>query len=649
MGAICGIIRMDGNSIPLGMKLDMIEELKLYPIDNSGTWEKDKVFLGSVIKYITPEDKEDRLTCFHSEHGLVVIADAILDNREELLTMFNISEDEHNNIPNSEIILMAYLKWGEKCPRYLLGDFTFAIWNERRKELYCARDQVGKRTFYYVHSKGFFAFCTVIKPLLKIKGTSIELNDSWIADYLSLDSLVHEIDCSKTVYKDIMQLLPAHTLKFNLNQLEMKRYWNPLDTPKLKLKNNAEYEEAFREVFSKAVNCRLRSIDSVGVMLSGGLDSSSVACTAAIELEKEGKRLKAFTSVPFSGYKNWLPSSMVADEREYIQSILTQYNNIDITYCDCERLNGVNNIDQLINIIEQPYKIVGNFFWINEIASKARESNCSILLDGQFGNYTISFGDIKSYLMSLYRRGRVLSLLREINCFCQLQNMKYKEVLKYFISLITPEFAKVIYHYLSGNERIKSESLALINPEFAIKYDMNKKLKKMHMGPFEKSNEDIYDIRKSINNYMLFSQCGTAETKISLEHGIAKRDPTRDKRVIEFCMSLPINQYVNNGEERSLVRRAMVGILPDKIRLNQYVRGKQSADFVQRLVPEWNNIRLDLEHRMQKDYMRKYINTSKVLETIDSIDSSPQSEQYYKVQMIIVALVFGRFMDEAIC
>ncbi|WPC43294.1 asparagine synthase-related protein [Clostridium sp. JS66] len=643
MSAICGIYNLIGGKVLEQINSAMMEKLKAYPNDFSGTWEKNQVFLGSVIKYITPESSLEKLPYFQSENGLVINADAIIDNRRELLSLFNIPVTEWCQIPDSRLILLAYIKWGEECPKHLVGDFAFVIWNEKTKEMFCARDHVGKRTFYYYNSTEVFAFCTVMKPLLIIKENPNELNDAWIADFLALQGPIHEVDCNHTIYKNIFQLPPAHTLKINPRGIVIRKYWNPLDVPKLHLKSDEDYEEAFREVFFEAVNCRLHSVGSVGIMLSGGLDSGSIASIAALKLEEEGKRLKAFTSIPISDYKDWLPKTAIADERDYIKAYMEEHRNIDVTYCNCEGLNSVNCIDELIDILEQPYKFVQNSFWLNDIALKAAQSKCTVLLDGQSGNYTISFGNITSYLMTLYRKGKLISALREIRDYSKFYNRTYSSVFKYFLKIVLPDCIKSIYHKINAIDE-KNELQVPVNSEYASKWNVNDRLKKVGLGPYLKNNLDIQEVHRFLANSVLFSHAGAIETKLSLKYGIAKRDPTRDKRIIEFCMSLPGEQFVNKGKERSLIRRAMKGILPDKIRLNYTSRGCQSADWIQRLLPDWPNIKRELQYIIKCKTFEKYLDTDKLQKVLNDIGDHPKDDSYECIQMIIISIIFGRFI-----
>ena len=144
----------------------------------------------------------------------------------------------------------------------------------------------------------------------------------------------------------------------------------------------------------------------------------------------------------------------------------------------------------------------------------------------------------------------------------------------------------------------------------------------------------------------VFSHVGEIETKLSLKYGVIKRDPTRDKRVIEFCLSLPTEMFVDGGMERALVRKSMKGILPEKIRLNSSVRGKQSADWIYRITPKWKQIKKELENILNNDdSIISYIDIDKLKNTLEILDIDNLNEHKNKVRMLLVTLVFSKFLQ----
>ncbi|GIM27390.1 asparagine synthetase B [Clostridium polyendosporum] len=642
MSAICGLMHMDFKAETYDTGIAMLEKFNIYKVDSVRHLMIDNVFMGCGIQYITRESKYETLPAYDQKRELIITADAIIDNRSELLKVFNIKLDSWSKTTDSELILRAYEMWGKDCAKYLIGDFAFVIWDKVKNEIFCARDHVGKRTLYYYYDGNTFAFSTLMNPLFEVQ-QDVELNDRWIADFLSIDGILHEVECNETIYKGIYQVPPATIITINKNGLCKDLYWDPLKEVKpLRLKKDEEYDKYFKKVFFEAVDCRLRSSGEVGIMLSGGLDSGSVGCIAARNLENEGKRLKAFCSIPMDSYKNINNQYYMSDESEYVEEIIKAYNNIDITYCKSEGKNSSTNIDRFVSILEQPYKTIENLFWNDEILQRASKSGCKVLLSGQYGNCTISFGDFVTNALTLFRDMRYIRLYKEIRAYSRLKKIRRYKIGKALIKVFTPYNIRKLLS--SKNEGYDNYADVPANRELIKKWNVDKRLSELKLNEYPQRYYDLYETRKSIVNPIAFSHIGAMETKLSLSHGIIERDPTRDKRVIEFCLSLPTEQFYNDGQDRNLIRRGMKGILPDKIRLNRTRRGLQSADWIERLNDSWKSIKEQLDEYLQLPEIKNYIDVEKVKLKLSTIDSLSGDEKWFSIRLILEALVFSYFL-----
>ena len=218
--------------------------------------------------------KSDRL-------GNVITGDLRLDNRRELISSLDFDIKDQDQITDSELALAAYQRWGRSCTAQLLGDFAFAIWDRRSQRLFCARDHYGVKQLYYYCSDRVFVFATEIKALLCLPTVPRRLNETKVADYLLSLCADREI----TFYQGIYRLPAAHYLLVSPEQQQLQQYWHFDPAKNITLSSDQEYAEAFKELFTEAVNCRLRSAFPVGTLLSGGLDSSSITCVARNLLE----------------------------------------------------------------------------------------------------------------------------------------------------------------------------------------------------------------------------------------------------------------------------------------------------------------------------------------------------------------------------
>ena len=171
-------------------------------------------------------------------------------------------------------IAQAYEAWGEDCVNHLNGDFAFAIRDSRRQKIFCARDHFGVKPFFYAQPDGNFIFSNSLNELRP--RVSDELNETAIGDYLLFG--VNQ-DLSSTTFRDIHRLPPAHCLTFANGSIAVRRYWTPSIPEEIRFRDDRSYVERFLELLSNAIKERVGT-ERVSVLMSGGLDSTSVAAIA---------------------------------------------------------------------------------------------------------------------------------------------------------------------------------------------------------------------------------------------------------------------------------------------------------------------------------------------------------------------------------
>lgn len=644
LSAICGIFTKN-KALNHEKAQSVLRDLGKYRHDRTGNFTEGPVFLGCHQNYVTPESFKERLPYEDKEAALVITADAIIDNRDELFEIFSVPVEEQA-LPDSFLILKAYKKWGIKCPEYLIGDFAFAIWDKQNNELFCARDHVGKRSLYYYDSPEIFAFSTLMEPLFEIDGIKKRLNETYIADFLSITSVRHELGDEITIYEDIFNLPPACAMLLNKNGLKKWRYWEIKKAKEIHFDTDEEYEEAFRKVYSEAVKCRLRSTKKVGILLSGGLDSGSIACLAAPELKKRNQKLYSFTQVPMEGYKEWLPENKLADEREYVEEICAYMGNIEPHYITSKGKSPLTEINKTLGTLEQPYKTFENSYWGNTCYKTANDMGIGVLMSGQTGNATVSWGNFSPYMIYLLKNIYLKTFFKEIKAYSKRQKTNPLRLILSIGFNFMPRGIKK-YRYIKRNGKNFTELLSPINPEFAKAMKVQKRFKMYKNDPLFIEHGDSLSERMKMLGNSGFSHLGAIETKSSLAFGVEKRDPTRDKRVIEFCINLPENQWVRDGEERRFIRHVMEGYMPDMVRLNTTVRGRQAADWMQRIAPEWAEVYEEMETIGDNELEKKYLDIPRIKRFLAANkELSPDDNDGTEtgVRLLIRALIFTRFL-----
>ena len=274
--------------------------------DSKGIWLDSNVGIGHKMLWTTPESLYEKQPLVSKDSKLTIVADARIDNRDELFEKLAIKEDEFDVVTDIDLILWSYEKWGKECPQYLIGDFSFLIWNQEKKELFAAKDKMGMKPLYYYYDDEVFLFASEVFVLRTLLNDKAEKKEGSIRNWIKYRA----IDYEDTFFENIRRLPFAAILSCNKNDIVIEKYWQPQE---MKISYDISYEEAcsrLKELFEQAVKARLRSNYPIGCELSGGLDSSSVLCVAA--QTKEGKDILPF-SIRFG--------EMSCDEGKFIKSV----------------------------------------------------------------------------------------------------------------------------------------------------------------------------------------------------------------------------------------------------------------------------------------------------------------------------------------
>ncbi|WP_062109550.1 asparagine synthase-related protein [Bacillus niameyensis] len=636
MSAIAGIY-YEKEMVPKHFGQLLMHGLSKFPADDVQIWNKDNVFLGSHVQWITPESIDEQLPFYDNDRQLAITSDAMIDNRRELFDRLGISRGERKTMPDSQLILLAYAKWEEEVVKHLIGDFAFMIWDERKQKLFGARDFSGTRPLYFYHNHQRFAFCTVMEPLLRLPYIKRQLHEEWLAEYLAISTMIDAVDVVNTIIKDIQQVPPSHTITVKNGKVKLAKYQVLSLDKEIRFKTGAEYIEAFREVFQNAVDSRLRTFKAIGSHLSGGLDSGSVVSFAAKTLEKQNKRLHTYSSIPLDDFIDYTAKNVFPDERPFIRKTVNYVGNIDDHYLKLEGKNPYTDIDDWLEVMEMPYKFFENSFWLKGIFEQAGKDGIGILLSGARGNFTISWGPALEYYGYLLKSMKWIRLARDLKMYSKNIGVGRKKLLQ--------DISKQAFPFFDNKEDYQFP--VLINPNFAKKMNTFKKLEKYGIEADGFNKLSIFNIRKHIiENEFIWNSVGIASSKLSLQYGLLMRDPTNDIRVINYCLSLPLDQFINNGMDRALIRNATEGYLPDRVRLNQTDYGLQAADWLQRMIPFWPDFIKEIQQLLNDKDVAQYFNMEVIGNALSNAMEIPKGGSAFnpEFRMLMRSVIVYRFL-----
>ncbi|AFZ00939.1 lasso peptide isopeptide bond-forming cyclase [Calothrix sp. PCC 6303] len=607
MSGIIGIYYPNGQIVDPENIQQMVDKLAHRGPDGADIWCSESVGLGHRMLWTTPESLLEKLPMVSEDGNLVITSDCRIDNREELLSRLQLNNCPPEKVTDTDLILAAYQEWGEDCPQHLLGDFAFAIWDAREQKLFCVRDHMGVKPFYYYASDNVFVFGSEIKAILCLPEVPRKLNETKVGDYLA--SLLQ--DKVNTFYQGIFRLPPASYLTVSGKGLKIGCYWKLDPNYELQLNSDEEYADKLREIFTEAVRCRLRSAFPIGSHLSGGLDSSSVTCVARQLLVGEKKPLLH----TFSNIFNAVPE---CDERPFIEAVLEQ-GDIIPHYVDGDRIGPLSDIEQIFQYNDEAVSGPTHFLaW--ELNEATKQEGVRIILDGFDGDNTISHGH--GYFSELMLREEWSTLREEITALHQLSGASFRNILRYYglpyledlvrrwrwiraialihqVSLIfqisrrslffqygikplLPESILKAWRKLRGHSQPKRDDSSIVNRRFAQLIGLKKRIQ----SSITLSGSQLLKTRESHwqgLNAGILTQGLEILDRYAAAFSLEARHPFMDKRLIEFCLSLPPEQKLQQGWSRYVMRRAMENILPQPVQW-RYGKSSMSASFVHGLL-----------------------------------------------------------------
>ena len=600
MSGIVGIYDLEKRPVEREAVTRMVDILAHRGPDGADTWCEGNVGLGHRMLWTTPESLLEKQPLVDSNSDLVLTADARIDNRDELIGSLQINHLSTDKITDSDLILAAYRKWGEDCPKNLLGDFVFAIWDKRKQILFCARDHFGVKPFYYYYQAGqIFVFGSEIKGVLCNSEVPRHLNEVRVADYLA--NLFD--DKAITFYKGIFRLLPAHTITVSQEKVQIRPYWSLDPSRELNLSSDQEYAEAFREIFTEAVRCRLRSAFPIGSTLSGGLDSSSITCVARQILAEEKK-------LPLHTFSYIYDDLSQCDEREFIESVVQQGDLIP-HYMHGDQIGPFLDWKRVFWHTDETFLGPNTYLPWNYFHT-AHQQGIRVLLDGFDGDTTVSHGI--AYLTELMRKGNWSDFKVNANGICQnfgctlldlfeehvfpyLEELakkgqwitfvkEVKQIEKHFtisgrnvylrhgLKPLAPQLIRQIWGRLHGQKQPVENINPIINPLFAKQINLKERIQSLDgswTNPPLTAREDHW--RRLISGLIPLPL--EVEHRMAPAFAIEPRHPFMDKRLVEFCLAMPPEQKLHQGWTRMIVRRALEGILPSEV---QWRGGKANLE-----------------------------------------------------------------------
>jgi asparagine synthase (glutamine-hydrolysing) len=494
----------------------------------------DRVVLAHWHFWTTPQEVGERQPLVLEALPFRIVLDGRLDNRPELFSKLNISLPEGNRMSDAELMLRAYTYWGEKCLEHFIGDFAFVILDENRGQLFCGRDALGERTLFY----GWYGKRLVVASepwaIVGLDHAAPSLNESALA-YLFARRASNG---GETLFENVYELLPAHGMKVTAEGSRIWRYWQPDPSNRVRHSSDEEYAEEFRSILEQSVRSRMRSVTPVGVLMSGGLDSGSVACLAARDLAPEPLTTISYV---FDELKD-------ADERIYIDAIKQRWNTRSIQFL----ADGFWPLKNWPSWPQNPNQPDVNPFWIfaEQALSYAQKEGISVLLTGDSGDELYYDNAGIDWAAELLSQGRFRELVHELWINIRIWGLR-RTLARGFIQ----RAARKLVDRFPGGRSLHRKSapppwLTTLSCEL--------------IGRNQRQPTNLAEQHSSLMGEYVARGYLTASFLAS-RYKVEFRRPYRDRRLVEYVLAIPPSQLYFHGLNKYILRKAMQGILPDTL------------------------------------------------------------------------------------
>jgi asparagine synthase (glutamine-hydrolysing) len=489
--------------------------------------------------HITTESVGD-LQPIRTAAGVLLTWDGRLDNRDELLRELGINAEASPS--DARIVALAYEKWAARAFSRLLGDWALALWDPTRQQVLLAKDFVGTRHLFYSQKATHVEWSTVLDPLVLLSGGALELSEEYIAGYLSSYPSTH-----LTPYVGIHSVPAGNYTKVTRRGCASYSYWSPDSSLELRYRTDAEYEEHFRSVFAQSVRRRLRSSFPVLAELSGGIDSASIVCVADQLIAQRTVETPRVDTVSYYDDQepNW-------NERPYFSMVEAKRG----------RPGSHLDIGALRSAFEEPDRRVffplpghDKLHWDRAVEfSKCSEVRaCRVLLSGIGGDEFL--GGLPSptaELQDLFVGLRLTRFFHQLLAWSLAQRRPWLHLWFDVIEEFFPDTLRRLYKksrvpcWLSGPAvRRHSNALEANSPRLRLG------------GPrpsFQTNLSTLRHIRRQLNDSHL-----TPARRYRVTY------PYLDRDLLTFLFAIPREQLVRPHQRRSLMRRALAGIVPAEI------------------------------------------------------------------------------------
>lgn len=503
------------------------------------TWTNGRAALGSCASSVDsngPQPHVDRAS------GSAIVLDGRIDNLDDLRDALGVPRNAP--APAPAVVLAAYLRWGEAAAGRIIGDFAFAIWDTPGERLFCARDALGQRPLFYAVRPGATVVASDAHQVLAYPGVPAVPDEGVIAEILAgLASTVAD-----TIWQGVRRVPPAHALVASDAGARVHRCWDFDLSNVLRYRRPEEYDEHFRELFGRAVACRLEGEPAAGIFLSGGIDSSAIAGIAASNFRGRSPKIHA-VSLMFPG-EPCDEGRFIDDTVRHLELPSARVAFTPATQADLER-----EVDRFRHL---PLDPAGGF--ANPLHRRARTLGLRVVLTGFGGDEW--FGGSPLQTADLIAHGRFLAAARQLRHDAALpgRGYTYLGLARGAVGPLLPAWARRILRPVAGGPPLRHDWI----PEpFATRVALRDRVApRPRPRSSSRAQGEVYRMATGLQRLL----ADEYEQRTSRGAGLDQRHPFYDRRVAEFALALPETERAHMGVTKVIVRRALADRMAASVR-----------------------------------------------------------------------------------
>jgi len=558
MSSIAGIFTRTGAPVDRAHIDRMMAAMAHRTAGDGEYWRANAVGLGFAALCDGPEALREELPVVDRSGSLVITGDIRLDNRQELIRGLDLDRRGGREVGDGALVLEAYRRWGRVSPSHLVGAFAFAVWDDRRRELFCVRDHLGAKPLVYHLSRDLVAFASEAEAVIAAPGVPRRVNEGRIADFLVNE--LEGIDHTSTFFLDVEKLPPAHTLVVTAESHRLDRYWRPDPSYELRCASEGEYVEAFQDTLQQVVGACLRGDARPAVMLSGGIDSGAVAASATkLPVDSGVLPLRTLSAIDDTG-GDCRESSCI---RRSIEMLGTDALTLGLS-----RVHDLGAASRR-SVFGGSEPFDGGMTVPALLYEEARQTGSRVVLDGVDGDVVMSVGG--THIAHLARRGRLLRALGQATAAGEVRRGTQTSVRQLIgavaVAFLPDPVLRARRRWLRSPGRVEGAiASSIIDPDFARRVDLAGRIAELDQKRwFAASGDARRDQGDSLTHPYIAVALERYE-RISACRGIDLRHPLLGLPLVELCLSLPWNLKTRDGWTKYIARRATEDTLPEAVR-----------------------------------------------------------------------------------